>query len=156
MDCSSCSQGKLKKAPVTLSRVVDGHKFVARAVGQVCDACGEEYYAAEDVARFELVISRLLARSGVSSGSALKFMRKTIGMRAADLARLLGVTPETVSRWETGKHPIERGALIILGLLVDDKINGATTTLDLLQARAEPKELEATVNVDLDPGRQVA
>jgi putative zinc finger/helix-turn-helix YgiT family protein len=154
MKCAICSQGTLKKASVEISREVDGHRFVTRIPGRVCGACGEEFYDGDNVRLFELMISHILAHSGVSSGTAFKFMRKAIGMRAADLARLLAVTPETISRWETGKHPIERAILVLLGLLVDNKINGVTTTLDLLNARAEPKELEPTIKVDLD--RRVA
>ncbi len=154
MKCSICSRGTLKKGLVEISRTIDGHTFRARVPGRICDACGGESYEGEVVRQFELAISHVLAHSGVSSGAAFKFMRKAIGMRAADLARLLAVTPETISRWETGKHPIDRAILVLLGLLVDNRIHGVTTTLDLLKDRAEPKELEPTVNVEL--GREVA
>jgi DNA-binding transcriptional regulator YiaG len=49
------------------------------------------------------------------SGEELRFARKVLGLRQAELAEELGVAVETVSRWETGadafKRPIQLGAV---------------------------------------------
>jgi DNA-binding transcriptional regulator YiaG len=41
-------------------------------------------------------------------GEELRFARKAMGLRQPDLAALLDVATETVSRWETGTEPIRR------------------------------------------------
>jgi DNA-binding transcriptional regulator YiaG len=41
-------------------------------------------------------------------GEELRFARKAMGQRQPDLATLLDVATETVSRWETGTEPIRR------------------------------------------------
>lgn len=44
------------------------------------------------------------------SGQEIRFLRKTVGMKAAELARFLDVTAETISRWENGKKVISTNA----------------------------------------------
>ena len=51
-------------------------------------------------------------------GGELKFARKALGLTQAELARQLGVTMETVCRWETGKEDFKRQTqLAVLRLL---------------------------------------
>src|SRR6266849_2127940 len=52
------------------------------------------------------------------NGQEIKFLRRAIGVKAADLARFLDVTPETVSRWETGKEFISTNAERVLRMRV--------------------------------------
>jgi DNA-binding XRE family transcriptional regulator len=59
-------------------------------------------------------------------------MVKALGLRAADLARLLDVTPETISHWETDKARPSRAAFVAIGALVQETIDGRTTTRDRL------------------------
>lgn len=54
-----------------------------------------------ELGRFELLAAAALARHGVCTSEAFKFIRKSLGMRATDLGAVLGVAPETISRWET-------------------------------------------------------
>jgi DNA-binding transcriptional regulator YiaG len=79
---------------------------------------------------FELDVAGELARHGEASSEAFGFMRRAMGVRAVDLAKLLDVTPETVSRWEHGRQPIDRGAAALLLAMVVDRVEGRTTTND--------------------------
>ncbi|MBI4537145.1 MAG: helix-turn-helix domain-containing protein [candidate division NC10 bacterium] len=40
------------------------------------------------------------------SGPEFRFLRKQMGLRAQDLAEIVGVQRESVTRWETGAEPI--------------------------------------------------
>ncbi len=51
---------------------------------------------------------------GARAGVQLKLVRKAAGLKATELADLLGVTPETVSRWECGRSEIPRAAVYVL------------------------------------------
>lgn len=99
--------------------------------------------------RFQLAVCRELANAGVLTGEAMRLMRNALRLRAADLARLLGVTPETISHWETGKARANRAAFIALCALVQDAIDGRTTTRDRLAALADglahPRALSVTL-----------
>jgi DNA-binding transcriptional regulator YiaG len=52
------------------------------------------------------------------TGAEIKFARKSMGLRQADLAEHLGVNSETVSRWETDadsfKRPVQLAVLRLL------------------------------------------
>ena len=65
-------------------------------------------------------------------------MRRVLGAKAVDVAELFGVTPETISRWETGRVPFDRAAWITLGTIVLDRLEGSEVTIDRLRAAATP------------------
>jgi transcriptional regulator with XRE-family HTH domain len=56
-----------------------------------------------------------------------------LGLRAADLAELLDVAAETVSRWENAQRTVDRPAWVALSAMVLDRIEGGTRTLDRLR-----------------------
>lgn len=70
----------------------------------------------------DLVIAVAISRDDASS-DGLRFLRKALSMKAAELAALFGVRPESVSRWETGKAPIDRATWMALSGLVRDAAN---------------------------------
>jgi len=149
MRCASCNQETAEPADVEIRREIAGHLFTATVRGWRCVACREEIYEAADIERFDAATALALAGAGADGGDVFRLMRKAIGLRAVDLAELLGVTPETLSRWETGKHPIDHGALALLALLVMDHAKGATSTLDALRARAHPHPLDKRIELKL-------
>lgn len=139
--CVKC-HGALGATEVPEEITVAGATFSGSIQAQRCDSCGEVYLAAEDAMRFDLRVARELGSRGAATGETFRFMRKAIGMRAADLASLLGVSAETVSRWERGERPVDRAALTVLGALVTDKLERRATTMKLLKAQQDPQEVQ--------------
>ena len=142
--CAVC-QGELESAEVAQEVTVGPTTFQGSVPGRRCAACGETFTSAAQASRFDVLVARELVQSGASSGEALRFMRRARELRAADLADVLGVTPETVSRWENGKHPIDRASWAVLAALVTEGIEGATATR--LRAAASPRALEDVVRL---------
>jgi len=70
-----------------------------------------------------------------------------VGLRGTDLAALLDVAGETVSRWETGALPVERRALALLAAIVMEAVAGGTATLDRLRTLQAPTKLPKVVKV---------
>jgi putative zinc finger/helix-turn-helix YgiT family protein len=151
MQCLSCNQGTMRPSTVEIRREVGARVFVAAVDGRKCAACGEASFKGTDLARFEGAVAASLARSGEASGEAFRWMRKALDLRAVDVAALLGVTPETISRWETGRVAIDRSALALLALLVLDHERGSAATIDALRARAAAAPLGKTVKIKLAP-----
>ena len=145
--CYKCMSEKLVAATAELDRAVAGHTFKAAVPAVRCAACGEETYAGEDLAAFDLAVAGELARHGDVSVESFSFMRRAVGMRAVDLADLLDVTHETVSRWEHGHQPVERRAAALLSAMVLDTLEGRTTTLDRLKALLKPEPLPKLVRL---------
>ncbi|MGZ3419641.1 MAG: helix-turn-helix domain-containing protein [Polyangiales bacterium] len=133
-----------------MSHEVAGCNFVATLPATACSVCGhlEVDHSTED--KFILRIAQILAESGVASGRAFRFMRKAIGLRATELAQLLSVAPETVSRWETEKRGIDRATIAVVASLVNDRTDGRRSTLDSLKRLRAPLTLPATMRIDID------
>ncbi len=134
-------------APDTLD--VGEQTFRADMPAWKCTKCGEVFYPSESVRSFEFGVAEILAKVGASSGEAFRFMRKVLGLRANELADILGVVPDTISRWEKGKRPVDRGAMAILGAMVDDQIRGSSKTFERLAALRKPPRQAKSVHVEL-------
>ena len=137
--CHNCKSERLTQKTLTETLEVAGYVFTAQLPALVCEACGEASYAGEDLHRFELAAARKLAAIAEPSGEAVRFLRKSMGLKTIDLAQLLHVTPETLSCWENGKLAIDENSFLVLGGLVEDHCTGSTRTLERLKTRREPK-----------------
>lgn len=145
--CFNCKSSELVAAEHEDRIEVAGHKFTRSIPALRCSKCGEETMKGVDIEAFELEVAAELARHGELPAGAFRFMRRTLGMKAADLADLLDVTAETVSRWENEKQGIERRAAALLSSMVLDKLEGRTSTLERLRALKEPKPLPKLVRL---------
>ncbi len=85
--------------------------------------------------RPELLAGAEAIGRGHRDGATLRFVRKALGLRAAELGGLLEVSAETVSRWENGHRAATPSVWNTLADLVADRLTGATTTLDRLGTR---------------------
>jgi putative zinc finger/helix-turn-helix YgiT family protein len=135
--CVKCKANRVHPVELAETVSVGTIDFEATVDGFRCDACQEEYLDGQDAQKLEMLVSKWLAQHGVATREAFRFMRKSVGLRAADLAALLDVTPETVSHWETGRNEIPRNALAILGTIVLEQETGNTGTLDRLRLLRE-------------------
>lgn len=115
-----------------------------------CPQCGE----------FEVVIPKIeqlhqaIAWAVVSKKSRLapaevKFLRKHLGWSGADFARHIGVSSETVSRWEKGRDPmgpIADRALRLMVLCMAPMRDYSLDTLTELRDQPEPSRIGLRVS----------
>lgn len=147
--CVQCGNELSQSTRDVKSPQIGEHLFTATAPARKCAKCGLEMIDGPSAEHFELLIAERLIASGIRTGAALRYIRKVLDLRAAMLATLLEVKPETVSRWENDKVAPERAVMAVLGAMVADRINDRTETLDRMRAMAEPKPLEPVVRIDL-------
>ena len=145
--CYDCKAEKLVDATADLELEVNGRKFQTTVPAIRCAGCGKQTIDGFALGAFELSTAGELARRGEVSPESFKFMRKTLGMRAVDLAELLDVTPETISRWENDKQPIDRKAAALLSAMVIDRLEGRTTILDRLKTLLKPEPQPSLVRL---------
>lgn len=137
--CVKCG-GPMAEGPQTASVTVGLRTFCADVHGAKCRKfkCRDVYYDGADLEALDVLIAKWLATRGFNAGQEFRFMRKAVGFRAVDLAALLGVTPETISHWEVGKHKPDMCTRQTLGALVLDHVEQKTATADRLRALRRP------------------
>lgn len=137
-NCYKCGT-PLRAVRVTYEFDVGDTEFAADIPGFLCPNCGEELSDGAAMVKRELEAAVLLT-SYKPFPQAIGFCRGAIGLRAKEFAELVGVAPETVSRWENGVREIDAAAWGLLCNMVLDASAGNTTTLDRLRANAEVRD----------------
>src|SRR5262245_37817810 len=103
MRCPTCKKENSLR-PWEGSWPVRGIDLVAH--GRRCSACGEILVALSEHGRLERLAAAQLVARGIRTGREFKFVRKLAELRANEVAELLGIRKETVSRWERGEVEI--------------------------------------------------
>lgn len=120
--CHICTVGLLKESFRDEQFDIAGELVVVEVSCEVCDSCGESIVTGAEATRAHLVVAAELAQRGRQSGTSLRFMRKALGLKSGEAAKLLGVAPETFSRWETGDRPADRMAVALLGVMAVSRL----------------------------------
>jgi DNA-binding transcriptional regulator YiaG len=158
MICLTCSGKTFRPAMTQRRMTVGGVLFTGETAGLQCVACGEVTVAAADAQAFNDRVTRELVERGPASGEGLAVLRRAAGLQAQELAKLLDVSPVSVSRWENGKSPIDRATWVIVGALTLEQIEGGTTTRGRLRALAKKRRLRVRVpaTIAATPGAATA
>jgi putative zinc finger/helix-turn-helix YgiT family protein len=149
--CDGCGRSELREVTETLSVTLPRCGVVASvaAPARRCVRCGEVHVDRTVLVRVQLSVACELADRGIATGDTLRHMRKALGLRAVDLGRLLDVTPETISHWETGKALPTRATFAAVAAMVDEAIDGRTVTRDRFRALADGESYPRTLAVKL-------
>ena len=147
--CVTCGQrGTFHKGLVPHSIHVGDYEFAGKVVASICPNCRESYVSYDSLGEFEQNVADKIIRSGMRTGSSFRFLRKTIGLSAVELARIIGVRPESISRWESGRRVVDRGAFFELESLVAESASGERPSVrSMIDALNSPKELARRVSV---------
>jgi len=151
-NCAQCG-GPTTRTKKEQARVVLGSTFVVRAPAFVCKTCRAVFTSGEVLQRVDVEVASVLASKGDVNGESLRFMRKALGLRAFELAALLDVTAETMSRWEHDQRSVDLSAWILVGGLVLERAGRPTDTLRRLLATKKPTKLPKTVRLALGERR---
>jgi DNA-binding transcriptional regulator YiaG len=145
--CSCCGKTSFCTRYETLRLKVAGYTFRASQTVLYCLSCCQIQWPPSTVETFRLQIASWLAKRSVQSGHAFKFMRKSLGLKAVELSRLLSLAPETVSRWERGHRQCDARAITLLGTMVMDRLEGHDQTMERLRALQEPAPSHSVVDL---------
>jgi DNA-binding transcriptional regulator YiaG len=145
--CPDC-EGKLVQISHRLRRVFGGRTLEADVPAMKCKDCKAEPQVAIGVLlAFDRAIVKELASSGPVGGESFRFLRDAANLSGQELAVLLDVRRETVSRWEHDRAPIDRAAWVTIGALAIDQLGGRDDTVRRLQALG--KKGRKRVHLDL-------
>ena len=139
--CSRCQKDRVVQITLDDTLEACGHSFTAQLPGERCGACGQVVIRGEDVKKFEQRVAVEIAKAGLRTAEAFKFLRKVSGMSGEDLASLLDVSPDFVGYWESGVWPVDPRASSVLTSLVLGRFDGQHAALDCLRVLREPRKL---------------
>ncbi len=110
-----------------------------------CGSCGEHEVVIPRVDELHRTIAlAVVAKRARLTGSEVRFLRRYLGWSGADFARHMGVTPESVSRWENEREPIGPVADRLVRLMVAVRTPASEYPLEVLvglDAKAAPLRL---------------
>ena len=145
--CSVCKAGELQAATVERRREFGGRVYRGQVEGWRCDQCDAVLIDDEALEGFDVALGQALAQ-GEPNGKAFAFIRKQLDLRGVDVAALLNVSMETVSRWETEARPVDWMAFALVGQMLLERHKGLSTTRDHLTALKAARG-QAVGDVDL-------
>lgn len=134
--CPKCGQAALPSSEEE-TRSFANIEVIAPSRTLVCGSCGHAFTSPNRDRAIDLDVARKLSEMGARNKEAFRFMRRALGYTAAELGELLGVEPETLSRWETGKRAIPSCQMTNLASLVLDRQRGRDSMVARLRAVVE-------------------
>lgn len=147
--CSRCQRVTVSSITLDDSMEVCGHTFTARLPAERCGACQQVVIQGDDVKRFELRIAVELAKAGLRSAAAFKYLRESVGLSREALAGLLDVTPDFIGYWEGGEWPVDPRAYGVLASLVLGRHDDRHRALDCLGILRQPRALARKVRLHI-------
>ena len=82
--------------------------------------CGEVDLTLDQLAGYQRRAAAIVLRDAKEvDGAVVKYARRALGMKQADLAAQIGCRAETLSRWETGDQPMPRAEQLAIVAILD-------------------------------------
>lgn len=84
-----------------------------------CSKCGDHEVVIPRIEELHRVLAAAVVRQATRlTKDEIRFLRKYLGYSGVDFAKVIGVAPETISRWENGKEKIGTSAEKLIRMLV--------------------------------------
>jgi DNA-binding transcriptional regulator YiaG len=101
--CVLCGGSRIERR---VEQIPFNQVALVEGVVYTCMNCKERFEGFERVEELGKVVAHHIARRVERLAPAeIRYLRKYLGYSSADLAAFLGVSPETVSRWESDVSP---------------------------------------------------
>lgn len=116
--CPACGAGMVAKRGEWKDYALPGVTLVGIPVYR-CPACGETAHGVERADELhQMITGAVIEKRGRLTPAEVRFLRSFLEMSSGDLARHMGTSLETVSRWENGAKQMGRVADRLLRALV--------------------------------------
>jgi len=118
-----------------------------------CPGCGEYEAVIPKIEQLHRVIATAVARKVPRlSANEIRFLRKYLGWSGGDFAKHMGVSPETVSRWEHGSATMGPSAERLLRFAALTREPSSDYSLDVLKDVAQRKPVAQRLKVRVERG----
>jgi putative zinc finger/helix-turn-helix YgiT family protein len=135
----------MREARGRLSLPINGEDVDVPSIPHLkCPSCGEIVLRWDDAGQLEEGAFELYRQKyGLLSADEIRSLRERLDLKQAELAQLLRLGANTVSRWEAGRN-VQTGAMDVLLRLVRD-VPGSLDYLRAHPRREEPSAPEKRV-----------
>ena len=127
-----------------------------------CADCEEAYVSLPNIQHLHRIIGAQICEKGKAllQPEEIRFLRKDLHMRAKQMARVLGTTPQALSRWENGHKPIgethDRLFRAVYMMYASEQANhvichGAIDMFSALPVKSKRKGIEKLKKIVLNP-----
>jgi putative zinc finger/helix-turn-helix YgiT family protein len=148
MKCPECGK-PMTSARENYSYTASGLPYVTLVGVEVrrCKACGEHEVVLPKIEQLHRVIAlAVVGKHARLTAAEVRYLRKYLGWSGADFAKHMGVTPESVSRWENEREQMSAVADRLLRLMVAIRAPVTEYPLDsLAQLEDEPSPVRLRV-----------
>lgn len=118
MNCVNCHSQMTTRSESAPYKALPGTVLVGVGVSR-CPKCGEyEIHISNITALNRVLMGLVIRKTGRLTGDEIRFLRSSLDLSAAGLARAIGSAAATVCRWESGKQPIAHHADLLLRAMV--------------------------------------
>ena len=122
-----------------------------------CPNCGEHEAVIPRIEQLHHVIATTVAKKVPRlTKEEIRFLRKYLGWSGGDFAEHMGVSPETVSRWENGSAAMGPSAERLLRLAALTREPASDYSLDVLKDVAQKKPAAQRLHVKVHKGSWTA
>jgi putative zinc finger/helix-turn-helix YgiT family protein len=152
MKCDECGE-PMTSARENYSYTASGLPYVTLVGVEVrrCKACGEHEVVIPKIELLHRTIALLIVGKKTRLTAAeVRFLRKYLGWSGVDFAKHMGVTPESVSRWENDREQMGPVADRLLRLMVVTRSPVSDYELDTL---ADLEDESAPLRLRVEPAR---
>lgn len=154
MKCTECGGNRVTTERNAVMRYDIGGltNVVLRGVERSrCENCGKEAVKIPRNGQLHRVIADYFIRQPrLLAGDEIRFLRKHIGLSAEDFAHCMGVTRETVSRWENDRERMGSSTDHLLRVLVQSQQPSEDYEIDdLLKALPDKLRAEKPIPVEM-------
>jgi len=141
MNCPTCNRPTTRRVLSEYEDDLIGIGMPVVLVNSVvevsCEACG---VAEREIPDFDGLVAAVAVSRAMHPfklrGEELRFLRKAMEVSGKELADVIGVTPETMSRWENNRDPITPAMEKLIRLMVIARLGEKVPAMDF-----DPKEV---------------
>jgi hypothetical protein len=148
--CPKCST-PMREAVISKEYPIAGVAFAVTMPGHVCPVDDSWIVSNEVSQEIDRKAVRAIATHGPATGRTLKYLHAFLQLKGTELAALIGVQPETLSRWESEAQPLAQLAWVTVAAMVLDKLEGRATTTKQLRAAATGELAARPIVIDVRP-----
>jgi putative zinc finger/helix-turn-helix YgiT family protein len=158
MNCPHCKKPNFDGKPERYHYKESGlqNVFLDNVLVRRCAHCGEHEVVIPRLPELHRTIAEILIEKRAPlAGAEFRYLRKHLGYASSDFATKIGVTPETLSRWENEHREIDPVADKLIRLLVATSKPVERYPEEIL-ASADWKKSSRRQKISLSPPKRAA